>query len=306
MNEVKFSLFSDLHHYPGVFRSNTPENLFRIQQRAKENNVDFIIHCGDLTHVPAKEREFLSLYNDFEIPSYHCLGNHDTDGTPLAEVLRLYKMPNMWYHFDVKGFRFIVLDTNYLYHEGEYLHFDCGNYYPHGGERDWMPPEELDYLRDTLESAPGPCVLFNHSSFERCDGVQNRDAVRKVINDANEKHHNRVLLSVNGHFHRDALTILDNVAYFEINSASYDWVEKAHDKYPPEECAKISLLNHTVCYNDPVHAIVTMREDGEIDIEGMSSTMLYGINREHTENAVYDRMGRPVVPKVSDYHFRLM
>lgn len=306
MNSVKFSLFSDIHHYPGVFRSNTPENLFRIQRRAEEENCDFIIHCGDLTHGPAKHREFVALYNDFHIPSYNCLGNHDTDETPLGETLALYRMPHNYYCFDVKGFRMIVLDTNYCLHEGKYVHFNMGDYFAHNGERDWMPPEEREFLRGALATAPGRCVLFNHSSFERCDGVQNRGEVMDILREANDAHPGRVTLVCNGHFHRDSMTVLDGIPFFEVNSASYDWVDIPHGNYPAGECAKWSMLSHTVCWDDPVHAVVTLTEDGGIDIRGMKSRMWLGINREHTENPVYDRMGRPVKPWVSDYHLKLL
>lgn len=115
MRTIKFSLFSDLHHYPGVFRSQTPEHLWQIQRRAEEEKVDFIIHCGDLTHAPHECQDFVGMYNDFHIPSYHCLGNHDTDGTPLEQTLRLYHMPDGHYYFDQNGFRMIVADPNYYF-----------------------------------------------------------------------------------------------------------------------------------------------------------------------------------------------
>lgn len=144
MRTIKFSLFSDLHHYPGVFRSQTPEHLWQIQRRAEEEKVDFIIHCGDLTHAPHECQDFVGMYNDFHIPSYHCLGNHDTDGTPLEQTLRLYHMPDGHYYFDQNGFRMIVADPNYYFHGGEYIHYDMGNYYPYGPYRDFMPPDQID------------------------------------------------------------------------------------------------------------------------------------------------------------------
>ena len=219
MRTIKFSLFSDLHHYPGVFRSQTPEHLWQIQRRAEEEKVDFIIHCGDLTHAPHECQDFVGMYNDFHIPSYHCLGNHDTDGTPLEQTLRLYHMPDGHYYFDQNGFRMIVADPNYYFHGGEYIHYDMGNYYPYGPYRDFMPPDQIDWLKGAIEGAPGPCLIFSHESFEReGNGVQNRALVRQVIHEANQKRPGSVLLCANGHYHRNALTILDNVAYFDVST----------------------------------------------------------------------------------------
>ena len=56
-------------------------------------------------------------------------------------------------------------------------------------------------------------------------------------------------------------------------------------------------MKNTVVYNDPIHAVITL-EGTTITIEGMESSMLMGFNREHTDNEIFDPMGRPVVPRV--------
>ena len=294
---MKFSVFADLHHYPGVFMGGTDEDLAFIQKRAEDEHCAFIIHAGDFSHGPTLVPDYVENYNNFHIPSYHCLGNHDSDHTPYDETLRRYRMPDGHYYFDNSGYRFIICDPNYYYVNGKYIHYDMGNYYKFGAYRDFMPPEQLDWLRKTIDTAPGPCILFSHASFERPDGVQNRAEVQKIINEANQKKPHSVLMCINGHHHRDYLRILDGVCYFDLNSASYDWVEKKHDNYPKELCEEISLLSNTVVYNDPIHAIITL-EGTTITIDGLESSMFMGINREHTENPIYDGAGRPVTPTV--------
>ncbi len=294
---MKFSVFADLHHYPGVFMGGTDEDMALIQNRALAENCRFIIHAGDFCHGPSHVREYVEKYNNFSIPTYHCLGNHDSDSTSYAETLALYNMPDGHYFFDDSGYRFIICDPNYYKLDGEYIHYDLGNYYKHGKERDWMPPDQLEWLRETIDTAPGPCILISHESFERCDGVQNREEVLRIINEANKKRPHSVILCINGHHHRDFLRILDNVCYFDLNSASYDWVSIRHDCYPKELCDEIRLMGNTVVYNDPIHAIITL-EGTTITIDGMESSMFMGINREHTENPIYDNAGRPVVPMV--------
>ena len=294
---MKFSVFSDLHHYPGVFMGGTYEDLACIEERALAENCSFVIHAGDFSHGPSHIPEYLNRYNSFRIPVYHCLGNHDTDSTTYEETLKLYHMPDGHYYFDNGGYRFIVCDPNYYCLDGIYTHYDMGNYYKHGSARDFMPPEQLAWLRDTIETAEGPCILISHESFERPDGVQNREEVLRIIREANGKKPNSVILCINGHHHRDFIRILDNVWYFDLNSASFDWVSKKHDCYPKDLCEEYKLLSNTVVYNDPIHAVITL-EGTAITIEGMESSMFMGINREHTDNPIYDGAGRPVVPMV--------
>ena len=295
---MKFTVFADLHHYPGVFMGGTDEDLDLILRRAQREGCRFIVHAGDFCHGPSLCPEYVERYNRLPIPTYHCLGNHDADQTSYAETLRAYHMPDGHYFFDCEGYRFLICDPNYYKLDGEYIHFDLGNYYAHGELRDWMPPDQLAWLRESIETAPGPCVLISHESFEReSNGVKNYAEVRQIINDANRRRPYSVILCINGHYHRDFIRILDNVCYFDLNSAAYDWLEKAHDLYPQELCAKISLLAHTVAYNDPIHAVITL-EGTHIRIDGMESTMFMGITREMTGNPKCDPAGRMVTPTV--------
>ena len=99
--------------------------------------------------------ELVEAYNDFHIPSYHCLGNHDCDRTPYAEVLDYYRLCEKgYYSFDCKGYRIIVLDTNY-YKEGEdFVHYEMRSQFDHPRQLDSLPPEELDWLFRTVEESP--------------------------------------------------------------------------------------------------------------------------------------------------------
>jgi len=302
---MKFLLFSDFHHYPGVFKGGTFEHLALFQRRAEEENCDFIIHGGDFCHGPSLVPDMVKAYNDFHIPSYHVLGNHDADKTPFEDTVKAYNMPGDYYFFDVKGYRMVVCNPNFLKMDGEYLHYSMGNYYGHAEKRDHMPPEQLAWLEKTIDSSPYPCILISHESFEReADGVQNYTRVRAIIDAANRKKPHSVLMCINGHHHRDNLRILENVCYFEINSVVYDWVDKKHDLFPAEYNEAYSLMGNTVCYNDPLYAIVTL-EGTNIKIQGTESSMFMGITREMTGNPPFDRMGRPVVPKVQSVNITL-
>ena len=295
---MKFLLFADLHYAPGTFMGGTWEILREIQAYAEREGCDFIIHAGDFCHGPTNVADYVKAYNDFHIPSYHCLGNHDADKTPFEETVRLYNMPNEYYYFDCKGYRMIVLNPNYYKDGEELVNFSMGNYFKFGPYRDWVPQAQLAWLKDTIASSPYPCLLISHESFERPDGVQNRDEVLAIINEANAKKPHSVLMCMNGHYHRDYIRILDNVCYFDVNSVKFDWVEKVHDLYPEDRCAQIKHLNHTVVYNDPLYCVVTLTGN-TIEIKGKESSMFMGVTREMTGNIKYDKAGRPVVPRIA-------
>ena len=307
MSQVKICVFADLHHYPGIFYTNAEQRLTAIQQRAAEHQVDAIVSLGDFCHRPEESAGILAQFHNFPIPSYMVMGNHDTDGTALSRVLELYRMPGAFYYFDLKGFRFIAVDTNYLPAHAGFVHGEFGNYFKCRDFLDTIAPEELDFLRDAIFTSPYPCLLFSHCSLEREShpGLSNRAELMQIVRDANRIGDHRVMLSVNGHHHRDFLRFMEGAAWFDLNSASYDWINNAHDFYPPELCAEFTFAKHTVIYNDPLSAIITLDDRGNVTIEGVKSSMFMGVSREMTDNPACDHAGRPCVPEVLSASFKL-
>lgn len=302
---MKFLMFSDFHYYPGIFKAGTVEDIQMMQCRAAEEGCAFLLHAGDLCHGTELVPELMAVCDASPVPMYHCLGNHDTDRTSLADTLIAYHMPDGHYYFDEGGYRFIICDPNYYLLDGEYIHFDLGNYFAHNAQRHYMPPDQLAWLEQTIADSPYPCILVSHESFEReADSVKNYAAVRRIINDANRRKPHSVLLCINGHHHRDNLRLLDGVCYWDVNSTAYDWIDIPHKLYPAELYEQYSYIGHTLCYNDALYAIVEL-EGTAIRIRGMESSMLLGINREHTDNPVFDAMGRPVTPTIQSVSITL-
>lgn len=310
-NRVKFSVFADIHHYPGHFFSRTPQHLQLIQDRAVRENCEFIIHCGDFCHHPHKETEFIKMYSDFQIPGFHTPGNHDFDGCSWEETFQAYRFVDDfakgYYFFDKNGFRFVVLDANYFQNDdGTFTHYSHGNYFKYRGNAlSILPPEEMAWLGEVLETSPWPCVLFSHQSYEReVGGIANWREIRTLIDSTNARHPGRIRLCINGHHHRDFIRVLNQVVYFDLNSASYDWVEKRHNLYPEELCKEHSMLSHTVAYEDPVHAVITLDSEGLIKIDGMESQMFMGVTRTKAGMRFADSCGRPVYPRVQSAEMR--
>ncbi len=273
---MKFSIFSDFHHHPGVFPFGSEKELDIILNRAEKENVDFIIQAGDFCHGNDEHNDFVKKYTEFHIPTYSALGNHDNDKRAFEDSLKLFKMPHNYYYFDCKGYRMIIFDPNYCNVDGEYIHYDMGNYKKMNSARTWIPPEQLEWIRDTIDASPYPCIIIGHASFYREDGVQNSADCLKIFKEANEKRPHSVLMVITGHHHCNTTTFIDNVCHFDINSSSIFWVEKAHDKYPCEMCEEIKLLSNTIAWSNPVHAIITV-EGTTVTIEGMDGEYFLGI-----------------------------
>lgn len=284
MQKVKFSVFADIHiedHW-------APDSLGRLQSildRAKRAQVDFVIHCGDFC-TPPDYPEALSIYNGFDLPTYHVLGNHDFDKRSHEEVIRAFGMESGYYYFEKNGFRFIVLDENYCRIDGEDVGYAAGNYFKHGDCRDYISREQIAWLDETVMSSPFPMVVFSHGSLQREDvrggAVRNRDEVQDIFRKAHRSG-KRILLCINGHYHVDYMRIYEHVCYFDVNSATMYTLcgkHEPHNKFGEEFHKKHPGSAHLAIYNEPLSAIVTLSDDGCIEIEGMQGSFFMGVSKE--------------------------
>lgn len=298
MNKVKFSVFGDMHFSGGMYADkrgiqddaappwwcgDCDERLDFIFDRAKKENVNFIIHCGDFCHNPRGDRAAVEKYNNFEIPTYHVLGNHEMQIIPLEEVIDIYKMPADYYYFDKNGFRFVALNANYLKVGDEYIPQSAGNLAKYRGERNYLSPEQIAWFEEVVMTSPYPVVVFGHADMsrddEKEDAWKDREDFRNVIRKAH-KNKKRVLMYIGGHMHVDGLNIKEHVCYFNINSPTMYWMPTNHSCFPPEFHNKYPGASNCLYYNDPIHAVITLSEDGTIEIDGMESSFFCGIDHK--------------------------
>jgi predicted phosphodiesterase len=301
---VKFCVFADIHYKPGRwgFPNSSREWLAKIMARAKREDCDFVIHCGDMCHNPPEVKDYIDYYQSFGIPAYHVLGNHETDGCSYEDVLKTYRLEKGHYFFDRNGFRFIVVDTNYFYRKktDSYVHFGKG-VKEDGDQWGRIPREQMAWLEETIQSSPYPCVTFSHLSFERANG---KKQIREIFARANARTPGKVRLVVNGHYHCDHLRVFDEILYFDVNSASYQWIgaKRAHAHYPEAYFEKIGMGRQTrrvpwIAYEDPLNAIVTLTAGGGIRIDGMRSQFACGVTPEKV-GAELDYHSRATTPDI--------
>lgn len=299
-----FLAFGDLHHYPGEFLDDKWERWDKIVARSVEEKAAFIVGLGDYVHEPEKNRDFAENMLNAPKDLYLALGNHDTEHSSLAYVLSLYQLPHNYYYFDCDGYRFIVLDANYSYIDGEYLHYNPGVARHKPGV---IPPDQLAWLVQVIDESDHPCVLLSHHSIERPDGILNRHDLWKVIDKANAKRPHAVMLYINGHHHRDHCTIVNGVCCLDLNSAAYQYISPPFPRYPAEVLALAHGMAYTMNFSEPLSAMITLEGDAKIRIRGLTGEFLFGLTEADVEEMDQGRLSylRRSVPFIRDYEVDL-
>lgn len=275
---LRFLVVADVHYRPGIFPHDNVEWLDRILDRAKNEQVDFCLQLGDFVHSARRDGAFLSHWLDFGIPTYSVLGNHDDDGGPHAETLEAFRLTRGYYSFDVKGVRFIVLDTNYAFLEGRFIHYGtelgCPSWKIPKGCGMRLHPDELPWLEERLLQAPGPCVVCGHRRLNGEDS--DSKAVRAIFVKVNTCFPGRISLVLNGHHHCDQLMWKDGIAWYTVNSPNHCWIPRRHLAYPTEDVKRWREIDHVVAYDTPVSAVLTKTAIG-FDVKGALGTFWRGV-----------------------------
>jgi 3',5'-cyclic-AMP phosphodiesterase len=257
--KLRLGVITDVHQdvmHDGV------ERLAAFIQSARDAEVDFIVQLGDFCQPHERNRPFLEAWDQFAGPRYHVLGNHDMDGGRGRDhTVEFYGMPSRYYSFDRGGIRFIVLDGN-----------DPGG--ATGGYARHVASEQQAWLDGRLAACALPVIVLIHQPLESSGGVDNREAVRAVLEKSRGESCPGVVACLSGHLHRDYVRPINGIAHVQINSASYVWLpakarrqvyrEALHQAHP--------YLDHVAPYRDPLWAIVTVDHDaGTLAVQGRSS-----------------------------------
>ena len=291
---ITFSVFADLHWRAGDW-AGCEARLDDIFARAVRERAEFVIHCGDFCHDVVAARAMIAKYAAAPLPAYHVMGNHEFEcSDSLGEVLSAFSMPCNYYSFDVRGFRFVALDNNYHHGpDGDLKHYADESVWSKCHQDEVaLPPEQVEFLREAIATAPGPVCVFSHASFllpPDYGGVVNG---REVVRMADEARNGRPVLFFNGHYHRNELTIRDGMAFFDVNTTTSSWSDKEHHAYPPELMAKCPTSCHSLLNAVPVHAIVRLDTDGNVEIKGMKGEFYLGITPESLGIDSADKSGR--------------
>ena len=144
--DILFGICADVHHGS---RSDEKWRVKKFVDEATERGADFIIQLGDFTSFSPEGHEVVKIWNEFSGPSYHVLGNHETELSDMRAVLDMLGQKDNYYSFDAGNYHFIVLDTNYAKIGDEYVHYEnqrtnFGNCH--------SPPEQVRWLEADLSA----------------------------------------------------------------------------------------------------------------------------------------------------------
>lgn len=270
---MKIGLFADLHY------DIIPDADRRIEDLVvafKKERVDFVLELGDFC-LSSSNRELLKKMNSLKIPIHYTIGNHNTDYQPLNDVINYFGMDKSYYSFIQGNIKFIVLDSNYIKIDNEFIPFEVKNYYKTKGKYPYVPDFEIEWLVYELDD-DYPCIICTHQSLTNSvghNGIVNRERIRSILEKSNQNRKNKVLLCLNGHDHGSCVTIVNGIVYYGINSCSYFWQEyqenycfndEIHEKYP--------MLKNMVLYDEALHSIIEIDDCFNIIIKGMEGKYL--------------------------------
>jgi predicted phosphodiesterase len=225
---VRFGIVTDCHYADADtvgtrYYRDSLDKLAECVEVMNDQKVDFIVELGDFKdqNSPPDKRRTLSylraienMFCKFNGPTYHVLGNHDTDSISKAQFLANIENTGIsptrsYYSFDYKGLHFVVLDSNY---KSDWTDYDHGNF-------DWtdanVPPAELQWLKQDLAASGGAVIVLIHQLLDGTGSyyVKNAVEVRQSLEQSG-----RVLAVFQGHHHDGGYSRIKGIHYYTLKA----------------------------------------------------------------------------------------
>ncbi len=255
---IKIGLIADLHQ---DIMHDGEKRLDAFLKEMQVVNPEAIIQLGDFAYPNEKNRSLIDKFNKGNKNALHVIGNHDTDsGHTKQQCYDIWGMTNRFYSRDISGLKVIVLDCN-----------DKGSPTHTGGYPLFIGKEQMEWLEEELKQSDCPIMLASHQSLAGPYSINNTKDVQELLS----KYAEKIVISVNGHSHIDLLQKLGGVSYFQVNSASYQWVggDHRHKSYPDEVHEKFPWIEYTCPYRKPLFTTLTIDPASRsVAIQGMENT----------------------------------
>ena len=227
---VRFGMLSDVHYAEREPQWNRAyrQSKAKVQEavdRMNQEKLDFAIELGDFKDQDAVPNEpntlkylsdIESVFQKFKGPTYHVLGNHDTDGISKQQFLERVENTDIpetesYYLFTRKGIHFVVLDGDFT-KEGKA--YDHGNF---SWDDSFIPESQINWLKADLKLNRLPVVVFVHQMLgnwrDRKLEIQNAAAVRQILEQSG-----KVLCVFQGHVHEESYQVINGIPYYSVNA----------------------------------------------------------------------------------------
>lgn len=242
----------------------------------KQLKPGFIIQMGDFCVPKEKNIPLMNIWNQFEGPKYHVIGNHDIDGGfTQDQVVDFWKAKGKYYSFDTNSYHFIVLNGN------ERPSDDLSKGYPRS-----ITKEQREWMEQDIDATSLPVIVFCHQGIDNdMDGIKEGNLIRLQFERANKKAgFSKVQMVFSGHNHEDYCNVYNKIHYVQINSMSYQFT------HPEKGC------DFAHC-KDSIWAFLTIYTNRTMEIKGKKSEYENGLKA--WQNAT-DYDGNPTVSIISD------
>ncbi len=212
------------------------ESLWKLNEAIVTFNtedVDFVQNLGDIIDKGWENYDsILPVYQNLnpDIENYHLLGNHDfsVDSVHLPKLLETLSMPDYYYSYAKKGWRFIVLDaTDYSYfsnglHQHDISQIDTYFENTTGKSNNYrwnsaIGKKQQNWLKQELESARSlkqKVIVFSHMPLRPIDGAENLWNNQEIIDII--EHSSNVVAFINGHNHAGDYVLKNGIHYITI------------------------------------------------------------------------------------------
>lgn len=267
---IKFCAISDLHYGFPIPDFNHSERVRDIISAVQQEQCEFIVSGGDFA-CTSEMQTAVELFKNSGISIYHTLGNHDTDVLTHPKVTSIYGMPGDYYAVDIKGIRFVFLNTNYFRDQNGKFHVtDRNNMRNFPGAERALPPEQMEWFKQTVRTSPFPCIIVSHHMY--LHRLQSQaEEINSLIREVRHSP-GRVVLWIGGDEHIDEFKIQEGCGLLILNSTSYYWTNQTHNLFGKNIHQNYELAGNLLIYNTPLYAIISVDSDGTVTIEGRKSS----------------------------------
>lgn len=189
-------------------------------------SLDYVIHLGDLVDRDFRSYDVvLPIFNSLTAPKYHVLGNHEYSVADefKSQIPSKLGMTSNYYDFQVKGWRFVVMDGNdisfYAYPKNSKKYEEVLEYYKQNKIKapKWngaIGGEQLSWLEDVLNQAAKEdekVVIYCHFPVYPQDPKHNLWNANEVVQ-LLEKY-DCVKAYINGHNHHGSYGVKKGIHY---------------------------------------------------------------------------------------------
>ena len=219
---MKIGLFSDPHYYHDIDKetggdSSIQRKIKQVMDHFKAWGAELCLCFGDLTDSENQDgtvkdplERVMKVIDSYGIPFYCVPGNHDYLHYTAKDFLAISHTPELPFALDTPSHTLISLDANY---RSDMRRYDVAGV-------DWtdanIPPEEVEFLKKTLEDSKKPCIVMVHQNLDFNVGwksciIKNSEEVRALLEASG-----KVELVIQGHFHPGCDNEIGGIRYFTV------------------------------------------------------------------------------------------